>query len=116
MLTTTLIADCGGREWREHVANLPASGGFAFFVFRVKTDCYLGDHLTGLHWCEPEEDGTYFVAGTFDQFNLACYTFCNNEAPYEVMLFYNYVYQKLSDYGYVLRGDKRQMPEGFYLV
>ena len=116
MLNATLLTDCGGREWQQSTANLPARGGFAFFVFRVDCDWYIGDHLTGLHWCELGCGRQYMLAGTFDEYNLACYTFCRDDAPHDIMMLYNYVHQKLSDYGYVLRGDKRQTAQGFYLV
>lgn len=114
MLTPRIINDCGGRQWQERTANLPQPGRFAFFVFEIHCDWYIGDYLVGLLWCERE--GRYIVAGTVDDFDSACYAFCKRDTPEDVLKLYNYIHQKLVDFGYCPRGEKRATLNGFYLI
>ena len=114
MLVPRILNDCGGRQWQQRTANLPNPGGFAFFVFKAECDWYIGDYLSGLIWAE--DDSGYYLAGTFDQFNSACYVYSRADAPADILKLYNYIFTKLSDFGYSPRGTKRPTQHGFYLV
>ena len=114
MLTPRIINECGGRQWQEKTASLLRPGRFAFFVFEIHCDWYIGDHLVGLTWFES--DDRYYLAGTVEELDAACFAFCKSEAPHDVLKLYNYIHQKLVDYGYDPRGTKRSTSSGFYLV
>ena len=113
MLTPRIINDCGGRQWQERTANLPRPGRFAFFVFEARCDWYIGDYLVGLTWIEHND--RYYLAGTGEDFDTACFAFSNPDVPFDVLKLYNYIHQKLVDYGYSPRGEKRATQNGFYL-
>ena len=114
MLTPSILNDCGGAQWQTRTANLPHSGGFAFFVVKAKCDWYIGDYLVGLTWAE--DDSGYYLAGTFDMFDSACYAFSRQDAPHDILKLYNYLHTKFVDFGYSPRGTKRPTQTGFYLV
>lgn len=115
MLTPSVLTDCGGRQWQQRIANLPGNrGGFAFFVFKAQCNWYIGDYLVGLTWAEDESG--FYIAGTFDQFDSACYHYSKQDSPEDILRLYNYIHTKLVDFGYTPRGSKRPTMKGYYLV
>lgn len=85
-------------QWREQTASYPLSGKLAFLVFEIATDWEFSDYLIGLHDV-PTEQG-YIVAGTVHDFLVAARQFNTREYPHDVNVCYNYIEQKIKDFGY----------------
>ncbi|MCP4896265.1 MAG: hypothetical protein GY906_04755 [bacterium] len=101
------------KQWQMQTAEWSLPGRFGFFVFRVTCDWDITDYLPGLDWYRDEDD--YYVAGTVDKFDLACYSLLRTESPNDVCDLYRYIHTKLSDFNYALRGEKWTQPGGYVL-
>ncbi len=86
-------------------------------MFAVKCDWDITDYLHGLQWSRSDssEADDYILAGTFDNFDSACYGLINNDSPHDVQELFRYIHTKLSDFGYNLKGTKLTTPQGFIL-
>lgn len=100
-------------QWCKRIADYPVSGRFGFFVFKLTCDYDFSDYLPNLNWHRVEND--YYVAGTVDQWDSVCYALLRSESPEDVCTFYRYIHTKLSDFGYMLRGDKVNQIGGYVL-
>jgi len=100
-------------QWQKHSAEWSLPGRFGFFVFRATCDWDLGDYLPGLDWYRDEDD--YYIAGTVDKFDSACYALLRTESPEDVCVLYRFIHTKLTDFNYALRGDKWVQPGGYVL-
>lgn len=105
-------------HWCKTITNLSLAGRFAFFVFKVQCDWDITDYLHGLEWSRSDDSGydDYILAGSFDNFNSACYALLNNDSPHDVQELFRYIFTKLSDFGYNLTGTKISTPQGFILT
>lgn len=86
------------RQWSDMTRACPLRGRLAFLVFDVECDYFMSDYFVGLHDV-PTPTG-YLVSGTVDQFQAACRQFKNNSSPHDVLEIYQFIDQKLRDFGY----------------
>ena len=100
--------------WQQYCESWTLPGRFSFFAFKVTADYDLSDSFPGLE--QHYVDGAFFVAGTVDKFDSACYALLNTASPHDVCEVYRYVHTSLSFFGYPLRGQKTANNPGFYLI
>ena len=102
-------------QWNKTIADWPIPGRFAFFVFKVDITYPCEDFFPGLQLHLNGESG-YYVGGTLDQWDSACYASLRSDKPHDCWVIYRRVHTILSNFGYSLRGTKTSTNNRFYLI
>ena len=100
-------------QWCKTTSDWPLPGRFAFFVFRVYVPYSCDGYFPGLE-LHVFENG-YYVGGTVDDWDSACYALLNPDSPKDCVDIYRKVYETLSAIGWKLRGKRTTGLKGFYL-
>lgn len=100
--------------WRQQTEQWQLPGRFTFFVFQVPIDYCADNFFPGLE-LQLYPDG-YFVGGTLDAWDKACYALLNTGSCHDVCTIYRKVYTTLTSLGYRLSGRRTSKQQNFYLL
>lgn len=101
------------KDWANQISEWSLPGRFAFFVFKIGLDGPSEEWFPGLQI--QLADFGYYVGGTLDQWDSACYALLCTESPHDCCDIYRQIYNKLSSFGYTIRGEKTTQANRFYL-